>query len=1002
MYDSQKLKSSKNKLNDYMMASQLNPEAAEFVPVEAGSPARSVLFLREGLLDDVMARSPRQFSAAEQVLNVPSDTEFASEIKSRPGELSANGSFESDKKELISTIGDGIDYISNENIGFLPMSQNSNKFFEPACENNDFLVISNKIQDELNTVQKLPLSDSDEESDSMKTNSQFNNENESYERKLNENDHSLPSELQDFSNSADQNNVPYVAEQNNIIEESLDSINKRSSFDNDEYVQTSKEIIQASFINEKESMSPDNEQKLLEQINTVGLMDNVFDTSNEIGKDHSGQQSVFDSIVESVSENTQFFSKIIEDVKANDKNETLEIDLCDKNVLLDSTLSNKDVLSENKNLGFSWSASDSAELQIGTVICEEDPIHITNQNNITNTKLTTSENNYQEQNALTKQNDNKCFEQKIPVPVPLEPNIHLLDFPLIESKEHDSNKSNEMAIKKDDEQDISTSTSINSLISNKEIQSNLIDDQNMELTHSNVLESELLIKPLEISNGVQEEQIKLSNKTLPKPIEPSNEMLVQLDQGLNENMKEIRVTNNSSDEIIPSPYENLVKSAELINESLESMKVSNEIQNEPAEQSNILFSETNVLCSNTEADLTHISKEPDNEILPADCIIVDNSATVLTENVKLPSNDPSTRKDASANDDEVHTALVDNNASSVQSGIKTVVDKIEKSPVCNLGKQTSPNKTSQNAISSKSSTAGVASRTSKSSAISKTNATSARDAVKSTATKHTSIAPTKPSLVAKKPGLAATKPATTASTKLASAATKPATTASTKLASAATRPATTASTKLASAATRPATMSSTKSATTATTKLASAATKPATTSSTKLASAATKPATTASTKRTSATTKPAITVSTKPATTASTKLAAVSTKPAATTSTKLASASSKPASAVPKPAIGVVKQSGSTTKYPTASTTRAKPAATSTRPTTADSAKSATAGNGRPAVSGTKSATGTAKSAKPTANSAGNSVKSTTTSTAKSVTRTAKSNSGLQKLLPAL
>lgn len=33
-----------------MMASQLNPEAAEFVPVEAGSPARSVLFLREGLL----------------------------------------------------------------------------------------------------------------------------------------------------------------------------------------------------------------------------------------------------------------------------------------------------------------------------------------------------------------------------------------------------------------------------------------------------------------------------------------------------------------------------------------------------------------------------------------------------------------------------------------------------------------------------------------------------------------------------------------------------------------------------------------------------------------------------------------------------------------------------------------------------------------------------------------------------------------------------------------
>lgn len=37
-----------------------------------------------------MARSPRQFSAAEQVLNVPSDTEFASEIKSRPGELSAN------------------------------------------------------------------------------------------------------------------------------------------------------------------------------------------------------------------------------------------------------------------------------------------------------------------------------------------------------------------------------------------------------------------------------------------------------------------------------------------------------------------------------------------------------------------------------------------------------------------------------------------------------------------------------------------------------------------------------------------------------------------------------------------------------------------------------------------------------------------------------------------------------------------------------------------------
>lgn len=33
-----------------MMASQLNPEAAEFVPVVATSPPRSVALLRDGLI----------------------------------------------------------------------------------------------------------------------------------------------------------------------------------------------------------------------------------------------------------------------------------------------------------------------------------------------------------------------------------------------------------------------------------------------------------------------------------------------------------------------------------------------------------------------------------------------------------------------------------------------------------------------------------------------------------------------------------------------------------------------------------------------------------------------------------------------------------------------------------------------------------------------------------------------------------------------------------------
>lgn len=70
--------------------SQLNPNAAEFVPISptrTASPPPCVNMLKN---DPVLAQSPREAPKVSDI-KVPELTEFVSEIKTRPCELFSNG-----------------------------------------------------------------------------------------------------------------------------------------------------------------------------------------------------------------------------------------------------------------------------------------------------------------------------------------------------------------------------------------------------------------------------------------------------------------------------------------------------------------------------------------------------------------------------------------------------------------------------------------------------------------------------------------------------------------------------------------------------------------------------------------------------------------------------------------------------------------------------------------------------------------------------------------------
>lgn len=65
--------------------SQLNPDAAEFVPISPTRNMTSPTFNREILEDKLLAQSPRR--AVPMDINVPSSIEFESEVKQRPSEV---------------------------------------------------------------------------------------------------------------------------------------------------------------------------------------------------------------------------------------------------------------------------------------------------------------------------------------------------------------------------------------------------------------------------------------------------------------------------------------------------------------------------------------------------------------------------------------------------------------------------------------------------------------------------------------------------------------------------------------------------------------------------------------------------------------------------------------------------------------------------------------------------------------------------------------------------
>lgn len=82
--------------------SQLNPDAAEFVPVSPTRVVGSPTFVPD-LDDKILAQSPMRSGDAPMDINIPSSVEFESEIKSRPSEV--NDEF--DKSENTQNVSDG-------------------------------------------------------------------------------------------------------------------------------------------------------------------------------------------------------------------------------------------------------------------------------------------------------------------------------------------------------------------------------------------------------------------------------------------------------------------------------------------------------------------------------------------------------------------------------------------------------------------------------------------------------------------------------------------------------------------------------------------------------------------------------------------------------------------------------------------------------------------------------------------------------------------------------
>lgn len=80
--------------------SQLNPNAAEFIPV---SPTRSIPSPACRLLNDqVISQSPRRPAPNDIDINVPNPVDFEKEVKSRPSEVDSysNGHDESVSETL--------------------------------------------------------------------------------------------------------------------------------------------------------------------------------------------------------------------------------------------------------------------------------------------------------------------------------------------------------------------------------------------------------------------------------------------------------------------------------------------------------------------------------------------------------------------------------------------------------------------------------------------------------------------------------------------------------------------------------------------------------------------------------------------------------------------------------------------------------------------------------------------------------------------------------------
>lgn len=71
--------------------SQLNPNAAEFVPIS--SPTRNVVspVCRALINDEVIAQSPRRATPTDIDINLPNPQDFEKEVKNRPSDVYSNG-----------------------------------------------------------------------------------------------------------------------------------------------------------------------------------------------------------------------------------------------------------------------------------------------------------------------------------------------------------------------------------------------------------------------------------------------------------------------------------------------------------------------------------------------------------------------------------------------------------------------------------------------------------------------------------------------------------------------------------------------------------------------------------------------------------------------------------------------------------------------------------------------------------------------------------------------